>query len=92
MNGRMMQPIRGRRDSPNGLLSPEPPAERQIDGAPGGDAHRSPPLRDYSAWSSSSQGSARPLHGRALGPARLQRRMNQIAATPSFQPIFFPSS
>lgn len=46
----------------------------------------------YCPASSSSQAGRGASQGRAFGPRRLHRRMNQIAATPSFQPIFLPSA
>lgn len=50
-------------------------------------------IRDaYSPRSASIQEGFGASQGRAFGPSTLHRTMNQIAATPSFQPIFFPSA
>ncbi len=46
----------------------------------------------YSALSAGIPPEAGGFQGRARGPMRLQRTMNQIAAMPSFHPIFFPSA
>ena len=87
----------GRKDSETGQIHLKRRIELLRQRFPGRAGTRGPPLsggvRPPAGYPSpSSQPATPPRQTRAFGPSRLLRRMNQIAATPSLHPIFFPSA